>query len=166
MLLYTLLKPKKKTGEGKGDDKKSKTKATARPAQAKKTIQEIIGTAKTAALTTRSADGKVTSRVIIPATSYDPSQTKLTFFGNNAADSFDEIPPNAHVNVSWADTESQYCASYIGTANIVADHNLIAQYWSNAVAAWYGPDVNESDPRVIIIEVTIRPDSGSVDAVA
>ncbi|KZP11598.1 hypothetical protein FIBSPDRAFT_674900, partial [Athelia psychrophila] len=118
-----------------------------------KTVNEIVRTAQTATLTTRSADGTVTQRGMIPATSFEDGQTTLTFFGNSALYNFEEIPENSHVNLSFADAETPYNASYIGTAKASVDRRLIGQYWSNAAAAWYGEGVDQNDRRVVIIQV-------------
>ncbi|KAF7980751.1 hypothetical protein HWV62_36783 [Athelia sp. TMB] len=135
MILYSLLnrdKKKKAKGEGKANETPKAKSAQPQKTQKTKSVHEIVRAAKTATLTTRSADGTVQSRVMIPATAFEESQTSLIFFGNNASEKFKELPENAHVNISFADVDSTYCASYIGTAKVSVDRGLISQYWSNA----------------------------------
>lgn len=152
MILYSLLnrdKKKKAKGEDKANETPKAKSAQPQKTQKTKSVHEIVRAAKTATLTTRSADGTVQSRVMIPATgehtpnvclgsyinvfpAFEESQTSLIFFGNNASEKFKELPENAHVNISFADVDSTYCASYIGTAKVSVDRGLISQYWSNA----------------------------------
>ncbi|KAF5321086.1 hypothetical protein D9619_001536 [Psilocybe cf. subviscida] len=131
------------------------------------TLKNIIKSAQTAMLTTRTADGQLHSRAMNPVTQHGQDfSLALTFIANNVSHKFDEIKSDAHVNVSFYDSSTSDWASFAGKAKVIEDHNEIAKYWSQSWlifdpshTAWFGNlkdgvhGGDSNDPRVALIQV-------------
>jgi len=123
-------------------------------------LKEIVKSAKSAMLTTRSASGALHSRAMTPASPKDGDHgLHFIFLGNNVSQKFNEIENDSHVNVSFYDHSSTDWASISGVAKLSQDRDLIKAHWNPFVAAYFG-DLGDgihrgdfSDPRVSVIEV-------------
>ncbi|GBE81150.1 hypothetical protein BKA93DRAFT_13989 [Sparassis latifolia] len=123
-------------------------------------LRKIVKSVKAGMLTTRSPNGALHSRAMVPAgLSLSPSQVTLCFIANRVSGKFDEIGNDAHVNVSFYDESSTNWASYAGIAKISQDKEKIEKHWSSTTAAWFGDlgdgihKGDQHDPRVALIEV-------------
>ncbi|RDB24982.1 Protein bli-3 [Hypsizygus marmoreus] len=122
-------------------------------------LQEIVKGSKVGMLTTRSAEGSFHSRAMTPASPYSDTQLTLVFLANNASHKFEEIENDAHVNVSFLNSETTAWASFSGKAKVSQDKALIKKYWSSYVSAYFGDlkdgthKGDENDPRISVIEV-------------
>ncbi|KAK0195343.1 hypothetical protein F5146DRAFT_281811 [Armillaria mellea] len=129
------------------------------PQQKIEGLHEIVQSVKTGMLTTRSADGHLHSRAMMPSAPFSGVQLVLAFVANNASHKFEEIDNDSHVNVSFFNTDTTSWASYSGRARVTRDKETIAKHWSTSLSAYFGDledgvhkgDVN--DPRISIIEV-------------
>jgi general stress protein 26 len=101
-------------------------------------LHGILKSTKTCMLTTRSADGQLHARAMIPTAPKSATQLSLIFIANNASHKFEELQNDAHVNVSFCDTSSTSWASFCGKARISQDKNLIKENWSTTVAGYFG----------------------------
>ncbi|KAF9527304.1 hypothetical protein CPB83DRAFT_856324 [Crepidotus variabilis] len=122
-------------------------------------LKEIIKSIQTAMLTTRSADGELHSRAMVPVKPETETDLTLTFLANNVTHKFDEIQNDGHVNVSFCNPSTTSWASFSGKAKIITDREVIKSHWTSATSAWFG-DLKDgvhkgdaNDPRVSIIEV-------------
>jgi general stress protein 26 len=75
----------------------------------------------------------------------------LYFYTGFNSQKADEIRDNAMVNVSFADEEHKIFVSLSGHAVMSKDSQLVEEFWSPAVAAWY-PGGKE-DPNVGLIVI-------------
>jgi len=122
-------------------------------------LREVIKSAKTAMLTTRSTDGHLHSRAMTPANPHNETELTLTFLANNTSHKFEEIENDSNVNVSFYDTDTTRWASYSGKARITQDKTLIEQHWSAQTASYFGDlkdgihKGDQNDPRISIIQV-------------
>ncbi|KAF8070695.1 hypothetical protein FPV67DRAFT_1488386 [Lyophyllum atratum] len=122
-------------------------------------LHEIVKSAKVGMLTTRTADGKLHSRAMTPATPYKDNQLHLVFLANNVSHKFDEIENDSNVNVSFINNKTTAWASYSAKARVTKDPELIKKHWASYVGAYFG-DLNDgthkgdqNDPRISVIEV-------------
>jgi len=122
-------------------------------------LKEIIKSTQTAMLTTRSSDGQLHSRAMVPVAPKSETELTLTFIANNVSNKFEEIENDSHVNVSYMNPSTTGWASFSGKAVIIRDREAIKSHWSSATSAWFGDlkdgihKGDENDPRVSIIEV-------------
>ena len=112
-----------------------------------KAVQEILGKADIANLTTVGLDGKLVSRPLaLQAKEFDGD---LWFFTEDPSPKADEIRANPQVNVT-ANTGKGY-VSVAGTATLTKDQTKIDELWSPAVSAWF--EDGRDDPAVALIHV-------------
>ncbi|WP_152916218.1 pyridoxamine 5'-phosphate oxidase family protein [Arthrobacter sp. RIT-PI-e] len=112
-----------------------------------KAVQEILGKADIANLTTVGLDGKLVSRPLaLQAKDFDGD---LWFFTEDPSPKADEIRANPQVNVT-ANTGKGYI-SIAGTATLTKDQAKIDELWSPAVSAWF--EDGRDDPAVALIHV-------------
>ncbi|KAF9564724.1 hypothetical protein CPC08DRAFT_705024 [Agrocybe pediades] len=122
-------------------------------------LKEIIKSTETAMLTTRSADGHLHSRAMVPVAPDSETQLTLNFIANNVSHKFAEIENDSHVNVSFLNPTTTSWASFAGQARIIEDREEIKKHWSSGTSAWFG-DLKDGvhkgdsdDPRVAMIQV-------------
>ncbi|KAF5380419.1 hypothetical protein D9615_004648 [Tricholomella constricta] len=122
-------------------------------------LHQVVNAAKVGMLTTRSAQGSLHARAMTPCKPFTDTQVTLVFLANNVSHKFEEIENDAHVNVSFLNTESTAWASFSGKAKVSRDKELIKKHWSSYVSAYFGDlkdgthKGDETDPRISVIEV-------------
>ena len=112
-----------------------------------KEVQDILGKADIAILTTVNLDGQLVSRPLaLQANDFDGD---LWFFTEDPSPKAEEIRANSQVNVS-ASTGKGY-VSISGTATLTKDQAKIDELWSPSVSAWF--EDGRNDPAVALIHV-------------
>lgn len=104
---------------------------------------------KFAMFTTADQYGHLVSR---PMTCQEvDGEGNLWFYTSTAADIWENIVGEPHVNVSFADPGENVYVSVSGKAERVVDRERIKAMWNPAVHAWFphGPD----DPHAVLIRV-------------
>jgi len=112
-------------------------------------------------MTTRQSDtGCLVSRCM--AVAARDKEIDLLFFTNTESHKTDELVGDPHINISFLNSSTGDWASISGTAEVIADRELVKKYYSNELKAWVG-DLGDgvhnggpSDPRVGIIKVTMK----------
>ena len=129
--------------KGKGDK-------AAGNGEAKK-LRRLVKGARVAMLTTVAPDGALRSRPM--AALKGPLAEELWFFTRASAPKADEIRDNDHVNVTFADAESNRYLSVSGRASVVKDPARIQELWSGRLKAWF-PD-GKKDPDLALVRVRV-----------
>ena len=118
---------------------------------AEKKLRKLVKGARVAMLTTVAPDGALRSRPM--AALKGPLGEELWFFTRASAPKADEIRDNDHVNVAFADAESNRYLSVSGRASVVKDPARIAELWSGRLKAWF-PD-GKKDPDLALLRVRV-----------
>ena len=118
---------------------------------AEKKLRKLVKGARVAMLTTVAPDGALRSRPM--AALKGPLGEELWFFTRASAPKADEIRDNDHVNVAFADAESNRYLSVSGRASVVKDAARIAELWSGRLKAWF-PD-GKKDPDLALLRVRV-----------
>lgn len=107
-------------------------------------------------LTSRSPDGKLASRAMIPATS---ENFVWSFYQNSESGKTDDVKKDPHVNVSYVDPKTSDWVSISGKATINDDRSKIKKHWSQQLQAWFDDKKDgvhngtHEDPRVVFLDV-------------
>jgi general stress protein 26 len=117
-----------------------------------KKLRKLVKGARVAMLTTVAPDGALRSRPM--AALKAPLGEELFFFTRASAPKADEIRDNDHVNVTFADTESDRYLSISGRASVVKDPGRIADLWSGRLKAWF-PE-GRKDPDLALLQVRVE----------
>ncbi|KWU43200.1 hypothetical protein RHOSPDRAFT_29738 [Rhodotorula sp. JG-1b] len=135
----------------------AKAMSDAAPSEKIEEMRKIIKEAKFGMLVTRSADGQLHSRAMVPASH---KGLVFQFIANTDSGKFDELENDAHVNVAFSDPTSTDWASVSGTAKVVKDEQTIKDLWNPMIKSWFG-DLKDGvrtgepgDPRIGVIHVT------------
>ena len=113
-----------------------------------KEVQDILGKADIAILTTVSLDGQLVSRPLaLQAKDFDGD---LWFFSSRDSRKVQHVQANPHVAVTLA--SSSTWVSINGSATVVEDVQKAKDLWSVDMEAWFpqGPE----DPSIVMIKVT------------
>jgi len=116
-----------------------------------KKLRKLVKGARVAMLTTVAPDGALRSRPM--AALKGPLGEELWFFTRASAPKADEIRDNDHVNVTFADAESNRYLSVSGRASVVKDAARIAELWSGRLKAWF-PE-GKKDPDLALLRVRV-----------
>ena len=112
-------------------------------------VAELVDRAKSAMLTTMTADGKHVSRPMgVQETEFDGD---LWFFAYADSDKSQQIGLNPEVNVAFANDQKSEWTSIAGTAEVVQDRDKAEQLWSKPLEAWF-PDGLDT-PGLALIKV-------------
>ncbi len=110
-------------------------------------IQELIGSARIAMLTTVSTEGQLVSRpMAVQQTEFDGD---VWFFAEADSPKIADIQGDPRVNVAFSESDF---VSIAGTASIVRDVAKKRELWDAGAAAWFGGKDPE-DPSVVLIQV-------------
>ena len=112
-------------------------------------IHAILKAARTAAVTTQTADGALHSRPL--AIIEDEFQGTLWFFTADPSPKTDDIAIHPAVNVSVGDGKGWLSLS--GTASVSRDQERIDAYWNPWAAAYF--EGGRDDPAVALLEVRV-----------
>lgn len=126
------------------------TQQTSHAEQVEK-LNEMIRDINIAMLTTEEADGTLRSRPM--GTQQVDFDGDLWFFTRIDAAKVDEVRRERHVNVSYADDDSQRYVSVSGTAKVMRDQKKINELWNPMAKIWF-PDGKE-DPSLALLKVHV-----------
>ena len=116
-------------------------------------VAELVKAARSAMLTTTSADGKQVSRPMgVQDAAFDGD---LWFFTDEGAPKVAQIRAVPEVNVSFSDERHHSWTSMSGRAELVHDRAKAEELWTPVLKAWF-PDGLET-PGLALIRV--RPDT-------
>ncbi|CAG8570845.1 2828_t:CDS:2 [Ambispora gerdemannii] len=120
-------------------------------------LYELIDGIKICMMTTRRADGNLTSR---PMNTRDRTPAAdIWFIGNKQSQNFDELLTDPHVNLAYYNDATHEWVSVSGVAKIVDDCEMIKKLYTPDCKAWFGDlgdgvhDGSASDPRISLIFV-------------
>lgn len=117
-----------------------------------KKIKEKISAIDIAMLTTQDKDEHLRSRPM-QTLRIDDDGT-LWFFTKSPSSKGDEIATHYHVNVSYADPNSNTYVSVSGIAEIVQNEPLKEELWNPSYKAWVPKGVDDPDLR--LLKVTMQ----------
>src|SRR5690242_20494485 len=106
-------------------------------------LAKLIKGIKIAMLTTTCDDGTMRSRPM--ATQRTPFDGELWFFTDDESPKVAEIRKDQHVNVSYADADSNTYVSVSGRAMLVKDRAKAKELWNPLYKAWFPEGLD--DPR-------------------
>ena len=121
------------------------------PDEKVKKLVEMIQGIRIAMLTTAMADGTLRSRPM--ATQQSEFDGDLWFFTGAGSPKAHEIEEDAHVNVSYADADSQRYVSVSGRARVVRDRQKAEELWNPAYKAWFPGGLD--DPNLALLKVEV-----------
>lgn len=113
-------------------------------------LSEKLKGLKFAMMTTLSTEGTLHSRPMATVSCESPD---LWFFTSDDSPKVEEIGRDAHVNLSYADPNSDVYVSVSGEATLVRDRDKIREYWQPVFAAWYPQGVE--DPHLALLRVRV-----------
>ena len=116
-----------------------------------KKLRKLVKGTRVAMLTTVAPDGTLRSRPW--PRSRRRSARELWFFTRASAPKADEMRDNDHVNVTFADAETNRYLSVSGRASVVKDAARIAEMWSGRLKAWF-PE-GKKDPDLALLRVRV-----------
>jgi general stress protein 26 len=112
--------------------------------------EKIAGIA-TAMLTTRTREGRLTSRpMVAPPFDFDGS---LWFFTRASSETAEEISLDQDVCVTFADPASQRYVAAVGRASIVNDRDKARALWTPELMPWLNGGVDDPELRLVKVEV-------------
>lgn len=114
-------------------------------------LGELIKDVRIAMLTTVLPDGSLRSRPM--ATQNEKFDGTLWFFTSDESGKVHEIEDDQHVNVAFADAESQTYISISGKARLSRDRAKIEALWNPFVQAWFPKGKDDPDLALLQIEV-------------
>src|SRR3954464_1882509 len=114
-------------------------------------LAELIKDMKFAMLTTVEPDGSVRSRPM--ATQQAPFDGTLWFFTEVNSGKVSEIQGERHVNVSYANDDSQTYVSVSGKASVVQDRAKAERLWSPSYKAWFPMGLD--DPTLALLKIDV-----------
>ncbi len=115
----------------------------------RKHVTELVREARTAMLTTMTADGKHVSRPMgLQEVEFDGD---LWFFADDDSAKVAQIRQEPSVNVSFTDEKGHSWTSLSGRAEVVHDRAKAEQLWSPVLKAWFPDGVDT--PGLALIKV-------------
>lgn len=119
--------------------------------EARAKIGELIRDIRVAQFTTVEDDGSLRSRPM--ATQDVEFDGTLWFFTQIQSPKIRELRAEEHVNVSYANADSDCFVSLSGRASIVRDRAKIEELWTPILKAWF-PE-GKDDPQIALIRVDV-----------
>ncbi|BBD57557.1 pyridoxamine 5'-phosphate oxidase-related FMN-binding protein [Nostoc sp. HK-01] len=116
-------------------------------------LQTLIKGIDYGMLTTVNDDGSLHS---CPMHSIDELDTDgtLWFFTSANSHRVSEIEHNQQVNVSFTSSQNQRYISISGTAQLLQDHQKMAELWKPELQTWFSQGLNE--PDLALLKVSIK----------
>jgi len=116
-------------------------------------LRKLITDIKFAMLTTRSADGALTSRPMTTQAADEDDRDALWFFLSKSGGILEDITADQHVGLTYADPDNDTYVSISGRAVLEDDLQHKQALWSQLNQAWFpnGP----ADPDVGLLRVDI-----------
>ena len=117
------------------------------------TLWDLIKHIKFGMLTHRHADGELHSHPLTTQNKSMDEGATLYFFIARSSEIATQVMQDAHVNVSYTDTDKDSYVSVSGRALIVEDMGKKEALWSSMAKAWFpgGP----TDPNLALLQVHI-----------
>lgn len=115
-------------------------------------LNKMIKGIRFAMFTTVDEDGVLRSRPM--ATQEVEFDGDLWFFTRVDTAKVDEVRQYRQVNVSYADPDDQRYVSVMGSAEVLDDHEKMAELWSPVFKAWFPEGLG--DTRLRLIKVAVR----------
>jgi general stress protein 26 len=115
-------------------------------------LAHMIDGIEIAMMTTVTEGGQLRSRPMM--TQKQRFDGQLWFFTSNASPKSGEIEHDHHVNLSYADPDSQRYVSVSGRARIVRDPAKLEQFWNPVFRAWFPEGL--SDPELALVRVDVE----------
>ena len=112
-------------------------------------VQKILKAARTASVTTRTAEGALHSRPL--GVVEDDFAGKLWFFTADPSAKTADVAAHPEVNVSVGDGKGWLSLS--GTATVSRDQARIDRYWNPWAAAYF--EGGREDPSVALLEIDV-----------
>lgn len=105
----------------------------------------------TAMLTTRTRDGRLTSRpMVAPPLAFDGS---LWFFTRAASETAEEITLDHDVCATFVDPAAQRYVAAVGRASIVDDPVKARSLWTPELTPWLNGGLDDPELRLVKVEV-------------
>jgi general stress protein 26 len=120
--------------------------------EAVKKVAKLIKDIKLAMMTTVDADGTLHSRPM--GTQEKEFDGTLYFLTGKNSHKLEELRQDSHVNISYANPDSNQWVSVAGIASASHDQQKIDELWSPFHKAWF-PDGKE-DPNIMVIRVEVH----------
>lgn len=118
-------------------------------------LATIIKDIKFTMMTTISHDGSIYSRPMgTQKISVEDFDGKLCFFSKKNSPKVQSIQEDQHVNLAYANPETQQYVSVAGIANVTTDRATLEKYWNPLYLAWFPEGLN--DPEISLIEVQVQ----------
>ena len=115
-------------------------------------LADLIEDAQFAMLTTALPGGSLRSRPM--ATQRTRFDGELWFFTYRESAKVHEIADDQHVNVSYADPDSNTYVSVSGRARMLVDRAKAKELWNPALKAWFPKGLD--DPNLALLRVTVE----------
>lgn len=115
-------------------------------------LAEMIQDIDFAMFTTLDRDGSLRSRPM--STQKTEFDGNLWFFTEASSAKADEVEDNQHVNLSYADQDSNRYVSVSGQATLVRDKAKAKELWNPVLKAWFPQGLD--DPNLALLRVTVN----------
>lgn len=125
---------------------------TKTPAEQLEKLRDLVKSIDIAMLTTIDESGSLHSRPMSCNGEIDPNGD-LWFFTYASSHKVLEVEQQQQVNVSFSDPHKQRYVSMSGTAQLVRDHQKLAQLWQPQLKAWFPKELNEPDIALLKVSV-------------
>jgi general stress protein 26 len=115
-------------------------------------VADLIKDIRFAMLTTKCADGTLSSRPMTPqGGEFDGT---LWFLTGERTHKTQEIARNPEVNLAYVNTDDNAYVSISGRAVVLDDRAKARELWNPAYRAWFPDGVDDPDLRVLRVDVT------------
>lgn len=115
-------------------------------------LRDMVKAIDIAMLTTVNEDGSLHSRPMSCNGEIEPSGD-IWFFTYASSHKVTEVEQQQQVNVSFADPHKQRYVSMSGSAQLVRDHQKLAELWQPQLKAWFPKELNEPDIALLKVKV-------------
>lgn len=115
-------------------------------------LRDMVKAIDIAMLTTVDEDGSLHSRPMSCNGEIEPSGD-VWFFTYASSHKVFEVQQQQRVNVSFSDPHKQRYVSLSGSAQLVRDHQKMAELWQPQLKAWFPKELNEPDIALLKVKV-------------
>lgn len=115
-------------------------------------LRDMVKAIDIAMLTTVDEDGSLHSRPMSCNGEIEPNGD-VWFFTYASSHKVMEVEQQQQVNVSFADPHKQRYVSLSGSAQLVRDHQKLAELWQPQLKAWFPKELKEPDIALLKVKV-------------
>lgn len=115
-------------------------------------LRDMVKAIDIAMLTTVDENGSLHSRPMSCNGEIEPSGD-IWFFTYASSHKVTEVEQQQQVNVSFADPHKQRYVSVSGSAQLVRDHQKLAELWQPQLKAWFPKELKEPDIALLKVKV-------------